>query len=344
MKTIKISIIGFGSVGGGVAKLISMKENYLKSIGIDLRVVAIVDSKGCEICENGIDLDAALKRKMECGTVALDCKDSIEVIKNVDHDIVVDVTPTNAKTGEPGMANILAAFKHKRHVVTSNKGPLVIDYQLLIETARKNNVEFKYEATVGGAIPIMNSLSNALSGNRIEKIEGILNGTCNYILSHMAEQQGYTYEDILSEALELGIAETDPTNDVMGYDAACKVVILANSIFDTASTLADVDVTGITRITPDAVRLASESDCVIKLIGLVKEGELSVAPKLVPIGHPLSIGGTLNVVSIETELSGEITLSGPGAGSIETASAIFSDIVSIFKIVKCVEKKEVGII
>lgn len=335
MKTIRISIIGFGSVGQGVAKVIDMKRDYLQSIGLDLKVVAIVDSKGCEIEAGGIDLDSALARKVNTGTVALDAesmgKDGIYVTKNVDHEIVVDTTPTNTETGEPGLSNILAAFENKRHVVTSSKGPLVVDHRKLAETARDNNVEFRYEATVGGAMPVLNLARDALAGNKIERIEGILNGTCNYILSRMAEQEGYTYEDVLSEALGLGIAETDPSSDVEGYDAACKVVILANSIFNMDARFEDVDITGITRITPEALKLAADHGYVIKLIGVVREGELSVSPKLVPKGHPLSVSGTLNVASVQTQLAGHITVSGPGAGSIETASAILSDIISIYR-------------
>ncbi|MCK5660341.1 MAG: homoserine dehydrogenase [Methanosarcinales archaeon] len=331
MKTLRISIIGFGSVGQGVARVISMKQDYLQSIGIDLKVVAIVDSKGCEIESGGIDLSDALERKATTGTVALENKDSIFVINNVEHDIVVDTTPTNTETGEPGLSNILTAFEHKRHVVTSSKGPLVVDYKTLAETASKNNVEFRYEATVGGAMPVLNLARDALAGNKIERIEGILNGTCNYILSRMAEQEGYTYEDVLSEALGLGIAETDPSSDVEGYDAACKVVILANSIFNMDARFEDVDITGITRITPEALKLAADHGYVIKLIGVVRESELSVSPKLVPKGHPLSVSGTLNVASVQTQLAGHITVSGPGAGSIETASAILSDIISIYR-------------
>jgi len=331
MKTLRISIIGFGSVGQGVARVISMKQDYLQSIGLDLKVVAIVDSKGCEIDAKGINLNNALERKATTGTVALLDKDSIYVIKNIEHDIVVDTTPTNIETGEPGLSNILTAFEHKRHVVTSSKGPLVVDHKRLVETARKNNVEFRYEATVGGAIPILNLARDALAGNKIERIEGILNGTCNFILSRMAEQEGYTYEDVLSEALGLGIAETDPTSDVEGYDAACKVVILANTIFNMNVKFEDVAITGITRITPEALKLAADHGYVIKLIGVVREGELSVAPKLVPKGHPLSVRGTLNVASIQTQLAGHITVSGPGAGSLETASAILSDIISIYR-------------
>lgn len=339
MKTLRMSIIGFGSVGQGVARVVSMKQDYLQSIGLELKVVAIADSKGCEINSEGIHLEAALERKAKTGTVAIEGngagkdkgKDSIFAIENVDHEIVVDTTPTNTQTGEPGLTNILTAFDHGRHVVTSSKGPLVVAHRTLVDAARRNNVEFRYEATVGGAMPILNLARDALAGNKIERIEGILNGTCNFILSRMTEQEGYTYEDVLSEALGLGIAETDPTSDVEGYDAACKVVILANSIFNRDARFEDVDITGITRITPEALRLAADHGYVIKLIGLVSDKELSVAPKLVPKGHPLSASGTLNVASIQTQLAGHITVSGPGAGSLETASAILSDIISIYR-------------
>jgi len=161
-------------------------------------------------------------------------------------------------------------------------------------------------------------------------IEGILNGTCNYILTRMSEER-MPYDLVLKEAQELGIAETDPTYDVEGIDSAIKLVIIANSIFGLDSTYKDVDVTGITKITPEALELANRNNCVVKLVCEARDGKLTVAPRLVPKRHPLAVGGTLNVASILTDLAGRITISGKGAGSIETASSILSDILYIVR-------------
>lgn len=328
MKTTKISIIGFGAVGQGVARSIMSKQEYLKKKGIDLRVVGIADSGGCEVDARGIDLESALMRKKQKGTVSRCTGRVPDIIRNVEHDIVVEATPTNIKDGEPGLGNMLAALRSGKHVVTSNKGPLALRFTELNESAQDNGLHLRYEATVGGAVPIFNLVHEALAGNTVIGIEGILNGTCNYILTRMAEEQ-LPYELVLKEAQELGIAEADPTYDVEGIDSACKLVIIANSIFGQNSTYHDVDITGITKITPEALELASKNDYVVKLVCEAAEGTLTVAPRLVPKRHPLAVGGTLNVASILTDLAGRITISGKGAGSIETASSILSDILYI---------------
>jgi len=330
MKTIRASIIGFGAVGQGVAEVLLQKAGELKDIGLDMKVVAIADSKGAEVNPEGIDLSAALLRKRTKGTVALENITGIEIIKTIDHDVVIETTPTNIETGGIGLENMLAAFEQRRDVVTSNKGPLVLKYRELTEAATSSGSRFKFEATVGGAMPIINLITDVLAGNDIINIEGILNGTCNYILTRMMEERA-PYEQMLAEAQELGIAETDPTYDVEGIDTACKLVILANAIFEMDATYKDVEVTGITKITPESLMLAHDGGYVVKLIGEVKKNLICVAPRLVPIGHPLAVGGTLNVASVQTDLAGAVTITGRGAGSIETASAILSDIISIYR-------------
>ncbi len=330
MKTVRLSLIGFGAVGQGVAQAILQKKEILKGQGIDLCVVGISDSKGSEINVKGIDLKSALLRKKQKGTVAKGNDSAFEIIQDVEHEIVVEATPTNIKNGEPGLSNMSAAFNSGRHVVTSNKGPLALCFSQLKEAAEDNGVFFRYEATVGGAVPIFNLIHESLAGNRVIGIEGILNGTTNYILTRMAHER-LPYELVLKEAQELGIAETDPTYDVEGIDSACKLVILANSVFGEAATYRDVEVTGITKITPEALELASKNNYVVKLICEAGNGTLIVAPRLVPKKHPLAVGGTLNVASILTDLAGRITISGKGAGSIETASSILSDILYIVR-------------
>ncbi len=330
MKEIGISILGFGAVGQGVAQAVLSKQEYLNKQGIELQVVGIADSGGCEIDAHGIDLDSAIKRKKQTGTVAsrMGNTNTLELINGIKHDIVVEATPTNIENGEPGLSNMLAAFHCGKHVVTSNKGPLALRFSELKEAAQDNGVMFRYEATVGGAVPIFNLVHEALAGNKVIGIEGILNGTTNYILTRMAEER-LPYDVVLKEAQELGIAEADPTYDVEGIDSACKLVIIANSIFGNHATYHDVDVTGITKITPEALELASKNNYVVKLICEAGNGNLTVAPRLVPKRHPLAVGGTLNVASILTDLAGRITISGKGAGSIETASSILSDILYI---------------
>ena len=330
MRTFRISIIGFGAVGQGVARSILSKREYLEKQGIDLRVVGISDSKGSEINSNGIDIERALLRKKQKGSVAVSSEDAVDIIRDVEHDIVVEATPTNINNGEPGLSNMRSAFESGRHVVTSNKGPLALHFNELKEAAEDNGLFFRYEATVGGAVPIFNLVHEALAGNSVIGIEGILNGTCNYILTRMSEER-MPYDLVLKEAQELGIAETDPTYDVEGIDSAIKLVIVANSVFSQDATYRDVEVTGITKITPEALDLANKNNYVVKLVCEARDGKLTVAPRLVPKRHPLAVGGTLNVASILTDLAGRITISGKGAGSIETASSILSDILYIIR-------------
>jgi homoserine dehydrogenase len=330
MKTVRCSIIGFGAIGQGVAEVLLMKKEYLENMGLDIRVIAVVDSRGATLSPEGVDLADCLARKREKGTVALEKITGIEVIKSIDHELVIETTPTNIETGGAGLQNMLAAFEKGLDVVTSNKGPLTLNYRELVETAKAAGSKFRFEATVGGSMPVINFAKEVLAGNNIRSVKGILNGTCNYILTRMLEERA-SYTDILAESMELGIAETDPTYDVEGIDTACKLVILANAIFGLDTTYGDVDVTGITKITPEALEMAYENGHVIKLIGEVSRDRIHVAPRLVPINHPLAVGGTLNVASLDTELAGEITVTGRGAGSVETASAILSDLVSIYR-------------
>ena len=322
-RRVKISIIGFGAVGQGVAKVV-------KDVPF-IQVIAIADSKGVAMTP---DIEEVLTRKQAGLPISNSDLSAIDVIMRVDHDITVEVTPTNIIDGEPGLMHIREALKRGRHVVTSNKGPLVKRFNELMRLANDHRVMLRYEATVGGAMPMINLVREALTGSRVLNIVGVFNGTCNYILTRMTEE-GLDYDHVLSEAQDMGIAEADPTYDVMGIDTACKVVILANSIFKQNVTLNDVDVTGIIKITADALRLAKERSYSVKLIGDVKG--LKVSPMMVPVGHPLSVGGTLNAASIATDNAGEITVTGKGAGSIETASAILSDIISIYKELKDVD-------
>ncbi len=327
-ETVRISIIGFGYVGSGVAEVIRRKrEAIARKHGIDLKVVGIADLNGVIADEQGVSEEAirALKAGEKQGDMT-----SLDIIRDVAHEVMVETTPTNVETGEPGLTHIITALESGRHVVTSNKGPIALEYQKLMELAAKHGKEIKFEASVGGAMPLISVVRENLAGNGVMSIKGILNGTCNYILTRMAEED-LPYEHVLKEAQEIGIAETDPSKDVEGVDTAVKLVILANSIFGMNATYNDVKVVGISEITPDALKLANDAGYVIKLIGDVdSDGRLEVAPRLVPKDDPLNVGGTLNVATIKTDLAGEITVIGKGAGPIEAASAILSDIIGIY--------------
>tara|TARA_B100000315_G_scaffold260629_1_gene323540 strand:+ start:7707 stop:8714 length:1008 start_codon:yes stop_codon:yes gene_type:complete len=331
----RIQIIGFGNIGKGLAKVLIRKEKLLKKKhDLKIKVVSITDVTGTAKDDNGINLSKALEI-MENGRGILAYPkatkmNGIEAIKTIHADVVVEVTNTKIEDGEPGMSHMLQAIKQGKHVVTSNKGPLALKFQELNNSAKKNSVQFKFEASVGGAMPIINFAHETLSGDKINAIEGILNGTTNYILTRMSKEEK-SFEMVLREAQEMGIAESDPSYDIDGIDTACKLVILANGILGIKKTYKDVKTQGIRKITPEAVKLAKEDGYVIKLIGEVKNNNLEVSPRLVPKNHPLNVEGVLNVALLKTDLAGDITIVGKGAGSIETNSAILSDIISIWR-------------
>ncbi len=333
----KICMIGFGSVGQGVTRVFSMKKDKIKEeYGLDLDLVAALDRSGAAINPDGLDPDLLLETKTNTGKVS-DYPEygepglsGLEVLDRVEYDCLIEVTPTNVENGEPARSHIIKAMQDGKNVVTSNKGPLALSFGELAKIAQDNHVQFKYEASVGGAMPIINFAHETLSGCEIKSIYGILNGTTNYILSRMAKE-GSSYEQTLNEAQEMGIAETDPTQDVEGEDAACKVVILANSLLKIDATYSDVEVKGISDITPESISLAKKEGFLIKLIGEVSPDSLEVSPRLVKEGSPFAVGGTLNVATLKTDLADDVTVVGKGAGSIETASAILSDIISIWK-------------
>jgi homoserine dehydrogenase len=326
MREVRISLVGFGIVGHGVLEVVRRKRELLRNMGLDLKVVSVTDITGTLLDEKGIDPSRLHGAKTLEGIANLGIIGK-EAIQEIDSDLVVEVTPTNIVHGQPGLGHIEEALSSGKHVVTSNKGPLVVAFNHLQELASDNGVMLKYEATVGGTMPLISLIEKNLVGNEVRSIRGIFNGTCNYILTRMMEEK-YTYSYALTEAQELGIAEADPTYDVDGIDTAGKVVILANSIFGMDAKYDDVQVTGIKDVTSEALNLAWERGYLIKLIGEVPA--LKVKPMLVPRRSPLAVGGTLNVASIETDLSGTITVTGLGAGSIETASAIVSDVVGIY--------------
>jgi len=319
----RIAILGFGSVGRGIAQIIAEKN-------LGLTITAIADSKSGCMDSTGIDPLEIIKRKEDTGLCGEKGITAEYIIQNAEYDALVEVTPTNAETAEPSLGYIRLALSEGRHVVTSNKGPIALNYNELKELAEENGICLKFEATVCGAIPIIQTLQYGLAGNRVKKLYGIFNGTCNYILTRMADEK-LTYKEALLEARELGYAEADPTYDVEGIDAAIKLVILANTIFGINKRLEDVEITGINSLTSQALELAEEDELTIRLIGEInnEKGTLKVSPRVIPKDHTLVVHDTLNAVTIDTDLAGEITLIGKGAGSIETASAIISDLLFI---------------
>jgi len=325
MKSTRIAIIGFGVIGRGFAQVLLEKKKYLKELGVDLRVIAICEVDGSLVNDKGIGLEKALKGELKKHS-DWDSIKAPAVIEKHKPDMVLELTPGNVKDGEPGLGHIRKALGSGISVVTSNKAPLALHFSELISLARKNKAQLRFEATVGGAMPVINLYQNTLKINEIRSIYGILNGTSNFVLSKM-DEEAIGLDDAVKEAQELGIAESDPDYDIDGIDTAAKVTILANSLMNRKVSFKDIKVKGIRDVTPEAIELARQHGYSIKLIGDV--GNLEVSPRLVPKGDPLDVSGSLNAVTLDTDLAGEITIVGRGAGAIETASSLLSDVLEI---------------
>lgn len=327
----RIILIGFGVVGQNLAKLLlSRNEDLYALYGMKPRIVATIDSKGSAVSTSGLDLDKLLETKKTKGTVAKygdgARKDVTEIIESIDAEVVVEVTQTNLKSGEPGMTNITTAIRSGRNVVTTNKGPLALALPSLIELAEYNNVILRFSGTVGGGTPILEFAKRCLKGDRMLSFRGILNGTTNYILTRMEE--GLSFNDALNDAKEKGYAEAEPSLDIDGYDAAAKLVIMANWVMGMKVTMKDVNFTGIRNVTANDMKNALKNNNAIKLIAASNKG-LTVKPTEVPKNDPLCVNGTLNAVTFSSEHSGQQTIIGRGAGGMETASAVLRDLIEI---------------
>ncbi len=233
---------------------------------------------------------------------------------------------------EPARDYVLAAMRAGRHVVTANKQLLSQHGEELWDVAREQGVQLRFEGAVAGVVPVIRVLQESLAGARIDRVHGIVNGTTNFILSEMA-RSGITFEQALAEAQRLGYAEADPSDDVDGRDAAAKMAIIARLAFDTPVHLNQVRYEGIEQIKPDDLEYARELGLELKLIGTAEriDGGLSVRvhPAFLYPGHPLaSVGGPFNAVTVESPEITEITMSGPGAGGPQTATAVLGDVIS----------------
>jgi homoserine dehydrogenase len=233
---------------------------------------------------------------------------------------------------EPARDYMLRAMRAGRHVVTANKQVLSQHGEELYDAARQANVQLRFEAAVGGVVPVIRVIHETLAAAHVERVHGIVNGTTNFILSEMA-RTGASYADALRQAQELGFAEADPTEDVTGKDAAAKMAIIARLAFGAAIQLDDVPYEGIDHLTSDDIAYAKDLGLSLKLIGSAERIDSGLAVRVYPAflygGHPLaSVNGSFNAVTIESPAITEITLSGPGAGGSQTASAVLGDVIS----------------
>ena len=249
------------------------------------------------------------------------------MIAEVEADVLVETTPTDFRNGEPGLGHIRAAFLSGKHVVTCNKGPLGIAFQALQELARHNGVQFRYSGAVGGGTPILDFGRTCANGDEIVSITGILNGTSNFILTRM-EQDGIEFREALLDAQKQGYAEANPSLDVDGHDSAVKLTIIANHLGLSRSTVKEVKVEGIRKVSTDDVVRAASGGGSLKLIATAQAG-LAVRPEVIAKDDPLCVSGPVNAVKFNCRDSGPKVIVGKGAGGPETATSLLRDLIEI---------------
>jgi homoserine dehydrogenase len=317
-ETLRLGIAGLGTVGSSVVRLLGRHENALADqVGRPVKVVAV--SARDRARERDIAVD---------GLAWFD--DPVALAQSDKVDVFVELIG-----GEDGVAreSVLAALRSGKDVVTANKALLAAHGVELAGEAEKHGARLSFEAAVGGGIPIVKALREALAGNRITRLYGILNGTCNYILTRM-ETEGLSFQECLADAQRLGYAEADPTFDVEGLDTAQKLAILTSIAFGTRIDVKSVFVEGIASITPQDIAAADELGFRIKLLGVAQRTdtgiEQRVHPTMVPRDSGIArISGVTNAVAVEGDFIGSILLTGPGAGGDATASAVVGDIVDL---------------
>ena len=317
--SVKIALLGFGTVASGVPFL--LKENHEK--------ITQAAQDEIEIAKVLVRDDAEKEKLQAAGHDYNFVTNVDEIIEDKDIAIVVELMGRI----EPAKTFITRALEAGKHVVSANKDLLAVHGSELLEIAQKHQVALYYEAAVAGGIPILRTLVNSLASDKVTKVLGVVNGTSNFMMTKMVEE-GWTYEDALAEAQRLGYAESDPTNDVEGIDAAYKMVILSQFAFGMNIQFDQVGHKGISQITPQDVSVAQSLGYVIKLVGSIVETESGIAaevtPTFLPKQHPLAgVNDVMNAVYVESIGIGESMYYGPGAGQKPTATSVLADIIRI---------------
>lgn len=315
-EAIKIGLLGSGTVGSGVVRVLKENmEEITARVGTRLVLAKVLVRD---------------KKKPRPYLEDVELTDRVEdILEDEEISVVVEVMGGL----HPAKEYMLRAMEAGKSVVTANKDVVAQFGQELFDMAEKHDVDFRFEASVGGGIPIIMPLKQCLTANRISEVLGIVNGTTNYMLTKMSEE-GMSYDDVLKEAQEKGYAEANPSADVDGLDAARKAAILSSIAFNMRISLADVSVEGITKITPEDISYAKNLGYVVKLLAIGKETEdginVRVHPVFLPKEHPLaSVNGVYNAIFVRGNAIGEAMFYGPGAGSLPTASAVVADIIDV---------------
>ena len=341
VRTVRLLVSGLGNIGRRFLETMIDKAGLLRErYGLAFRVVGAADSRGAAIDPEGLDLAAIVRLKKAGHSVAdlpgrgRPALPPLALIEHLEADVLCESTPVNLKDGEPGLGCIRAAMGKGMHVVTPNKGPLVLAYAELIALARERGVHLRYCGTVAGGLPAINIGQRDLAGATIHCLEALPNLTTSYILDQMT--RGQTYAQALAAAQAQGCAEADPSLDVEGWDAANKLVILANSVLGMPATLDDVSVEGITGITLADLEQARAKHQVIKLVASARLEEnsrytLTVAPTPLPAEHPLAqLGGQQMGIVYHTDIYGTISATILETSPVPSAATMLRDLLSIW--------------
>lgn len=319
MQAISVGLLGLGTVGSGVVRIIeNHQDKLLHQVGCPIKVKKILVQ----------DVEKERSVKVDPSLLTVNPAD---IMEDPEIEVVIEVMGGIEDTRE----HLLQALRSKKNIVTANKDLMAVHGSELLTIANENGCDLFFEASVAGGIPILRSLVDGLASDRITKMMGIVNGTTNYILTKMS-QEGLAYDSVLKEAQQLGYAEANPASDVDGLDAARKMAIMATLGFSMKIDLDDVKVKGITSVTEEDLQYGKQLGYTMKLLGIaVREGdkvEVCVEPALLPSSHPLaSVNNEYNAVYVYGEAVGETMFYGPGAGSLPTATAVVSDLVGVVK-------------
>jgi homoserine dehydrogenase len=340
-KHLQLSIVGFGTVGQGLAQLLASKAALLKGqYGLEVTLVSVANARhGFVYCEEGLHIPtllelAAAGRPLSEHPHARHWRDALAGLQATSADVLAETTTTNLRDAEPGISHIRAALTRGMHVVTANKGPVALAAPELLRLAQQQRVQLRMEATVMAGTPVLSSIREGMAGAQLSALRGILNGTTNYILSAMAAGQDYAH--VLAQAQAEGYAEADPTADVEGYDTLAKTLILAAVVFHQPLHPEQVVRQGIPSITRERVQAALRDNKRIKLIASLQRDALTggllarVEPVELPLSDPLArIDGITNAITLHSDTLAEVTIIGPGAGRLQTGQALLADLLAI---------------
>lgn len=329
---INIGIIGLGTVGRGFCEILRERQTHQD---LEARIIAVSDrSCGTIFNSQGLDLNMLIKHSQQKQAFRAEKYPGslYDLIRKEAVDIWIEMTNTNLDTGLPATDYIRYALSQRKHVISTNKGPASLFYKELKALAKENGVQFLIEGTVLAGTPVINLLEGPLAGCKVSKIAGILNGTSNFILSEM--DKGLPFDDALHRAQSLGFAEADPSGDINGSDARAKIRILSNLLLFQELCNDSIYCQGIEDLSSKDINAARQQGKCWKLLGTIEvlkgTARASVEPVLLDKSHPLAgVNGNMNALTFTTDLLGEVTIIGPGAGKQETAFAVLNELLQI---------------